>query len=171
MNPVGPVWSRTPLPGGRSSAASWLRDESRPLSQDVRRGLNPSPRDPHSRVLPLHHGHQHAVTRWLRSTWARSRSLQSTFRPNEGAASSGPPGSCTPISCVQNRCRALGPAARGDGTLRDEPRKRVNGANRPGRTRTCDCLCVRQAPWPLDDGTVGVGWALVMQHRANPRTR
>jgi hypothetical protein len=28
-------------------------------------------------------------------------------------------------------------------------------SNHPGRTRTCDILLVRQASWPLDDGTDG----------------
>ena len=61
---------------------------------------------------------------------------------------SGPPGSRTPISCLQGRRLAVGPAARmrrGEGA----------SASRPGRTRTCAILFVRQASSPLDDGTKG----------------
>jgi hypothetical protein len=94
---------------------------------------------------------------------------------------SGPPGSRTPISGVRCRCRPVGPAARlkrGTGRKRrpippmegppenrtrspslprrcaaGTPADRLRGS-RPGRTRTCAILLVRQASSPLDDGTI-----------------
>src|SRR5271166_4487321 len=57
--------------------------------------------------------------------------------------SSGPPGSRTPISV----CKA------GVVPLDQQPDR--GNESRPGRTRTCANLCVRQASWPLNDGTNG----------------
>ena len=57
-NPVRPGWSRSPLPGGRPCRLS-SRARGGCLT-----GIEPAPRDPRSRVLPLHHGHSlpHAPT-------------------------------------------------------------------------------------------------------------
>ena len=84
---------------------------------------------------------------------------------------SGPPGSRTPISCLQDRCLSIGPAAQKPPTNREVrpglepgPPPYRGGVppvtladrcteSRPGRTRTCGILFVRQASWPLDDGT------------------
>ena len=93
---------------------------------------------------------------------------------------SGPPGSRTPISGVRCRCRPVGPAARlkkgtGRNLQADPPDRRSAresnsvslptkevccrntcrpAESRPGRTRTCAILFVRQASSPLDDGTI-----------------
>lgn len=101
-----------------------------------------------------HHGHHHASSgrggsRTL--TPLRAHSLAARpgqpypaplhkARAREIPRRDGPPGTRTPISCLQGRCPPFGPAAR--------------EWSRPGRTRTCACLFVRQVPWPLGDGTV-----------------
>jgi hypothetical protein len=80
------------------------------------------------------------------------------------------PGCRTPISWVQTRRRSVGPAAhhsRSPRSARESnpvhlPTKeacrhehlRTDYRSRPGRTRTCASLFVRQGPWPLGDGTM-----------------
>ena len=99
--------------------------------------------------------------------------------------SSGPPGSRTPISGVQSWCRPVGPAAhlrKGPPENRTRspslPRRCAAGTpadppaeSRPGRTRTCANLCVRQASWPLDDGTNCRKSAGARAYGASPRPR
>jgi hypothetical protein len=77
------------------------------------------------------------------------------------------PGSRTPISCLQGRRLPVGPAAhRSPAKVRPglepgpppyrggmPPVTPADRNSRPGRTRTCGILLVRQASWPLDDGT------------------
>lgn len=81
----------------------------------------------------------------------------------------GPPGSRTRTASVPRSHAAITPADRsvGRGSDRRHPasqgsRGRPAGRcnvdrphSRPGRTRTCGILFVRQASWPLDDGTKG----------------
>ena len=96
-------------------------------SEGVRRGLNPSPRAPRTRVLPLHHGHHRKGGRIHRLAPERksegfepsspfrgnrlsraARQTVSDYLPFEWTA-----GESNPlISGVQSRCRPVGPAAR-----------------------------------------------------------
>ncbi len=84
-NPVIACWRRAALPGAHLCVV--MVDSSKGCPT----GFEPVLRGPQPRVLPLHHGH-HRCDR-LRS---------------------GLPGNRTPISCVQDRCLPLGPAARID---------------------------------------------------------
>jgi hypothetical protein len=111
-------------------SAQWTAGESNP---DLRRAMPASSRwtsSPYARMN--RHGNR---TPLLRDPFSRG---DPPARSHEG-----PPENRTRSPSLPRRCAA--------GTPADRPAE-----SRPGRTRTCAILCVRQASSPLDDGTSAV---------------
>ena len=124
-NPAGGFWRPAAPPGARPCDA--IRSAGCPT------GIEPVPRGPRPRVLPLHHGHRPPSGRGGIRTPMPRRAHWLAPRPGQAVSGSlpspkhrsGPPGNRTPISGLQDRRLPVGPAAR-------------SSVSRPGRTRTCD---------------------------------
>ena len=107
-------------------------------------GIEPGSSDCQPDVFPLDHepvpfsgpagelNHDFLIASQASFRWTSSPCLIRTTK--------GPPENRTRSPSLPKRCAA--------GTPADRPAE-----SRPGRTRTCAILCVRQASWPLDDGT------------------
>ena len=138
----GPTGSRTRIsatPGRRRPLGPWaLQSLCLRSAQWTAGESNPDLR----RAMP-------ASSRWTSSPYARMNRhgnrtplLRDPFSREDPPAHSheGPPENRTRSPSLPRRCAAGTPADR-------------LFESRPGRTRTCAILCVRQASWPLDDGT------------------
>jgi hypothetical protein len=129
LRPAEPVSFRWTMGPSFFDCAQWTAGESNP---DLRRAMPASSRWTSSPVE--------------KKNWSGNRipmlRVPSRERIRPSRSHKGPPENRTRSPSLPKRCAA--------GTPADRPAE-----SRPGRTRTCAILCVRQASWPLDDGTNG----------------